>query len=61
MAAVVARAGHTVRPDDVIARSSSQLAGYKKPTQVFVVDGLLRNASLKVQKAVLRERLIADR
>jgi acyl-coenzyme A synthetase/AMP-(fatty) acid ligase len=30
------------------------LASYKKPTRVFFVDALPRNASMKVQKRVLR-------
>jgi acyl-coenzyme A synthetase/AMP-(fatty) acid ligase len=35
----------------------SRLASYKKPTAVHFVDALPRNASMKVQKHVLRESL----
>jgi malonyl-CoA/methylmalonyl-CoA synthetase len=41
--------------DTVIAALKSQLAGYKVPKLVVVVDELPRNAMGKVQKAALRE------
>jgi acyl-CoA synthetase (AMP-forming)/AMP-acid ligase II len=37
-----------------------QLASYKKPRQLFFVESLPRNVLGKVQKHVLRERLLAD-
>jgi malonyl-CoA/methylmalonyl-CoA synthetase len=42
---------------ELIALCREQLAAYKKPQQVFVVEELPRNALGKVQKHVLRERL----
>ncbi len=41
-------------PDDVIAFCAARLAGYKKPSDVLIVDELPRNASGKVLKPTLR-------
>jgi fatty-acyl-CoA synthase len=43
--------------DELIALCVAQLASYKKPTSVVIVDDLPRNASGKVLKHVLRERM----
>ena len=49
-----------VAPDSGLVTSSivdhvrARLAGYKKPTRVFFLDALPRNASMKVQKRDLR-------
>jgi acyl-CoA synthetase (AMP-forming)/AMP-acid ligase II len=49
-----------VTPDSGLADSAivdhvrARLASYKKPTRVFFLDALPRNASMKVQKRVLR-------
>ncbi|MBX6323633.1 MAG: AMP-binding protein, partial [Rhodospirillaceae bacterium] len=40
----------------IIARLKRELAGFKVPKRVFVVDELPRNAMGKVEKARLRER-----
>lgn len=56
-AAVVLRPGSTATADEVRDFARSQLAGYKKPVNVFFVDELPRNASMKVMKHVLKERL----
>jgi len=40
----------------VIARARAELAAYKTPKRVIVVEELPRNAMGKVQKNVLRER-----
>ena len=56
-AAVVRAPGATVDEETVRAFTRSQLAGYKKPVNVFFVDELPRNASLKVMKHVLKEQL----
>lgn len=57
VAAVVPRAGARLDPAEVIAASRDQLAGYKKPTRVVVVDDLPRTASLKVNKDRLRDHI----
>jgi fatty-acyl-CoA synthase len=53
-AAVVAGAGSALDERAVIDHVRKRLASYKKPTRVFFVDALPRNASMKVQKRVLR-------
>lgn len=57
LAIVVPRPGQTVTPDEISHFVRSQLAGYKTPRYVELVDALpLTTATGKVQKAVLRER-----
>ena len=56
-AVVVPAPGADVTEDDVIAACRASLAGYKKPKRVFFVDELPRNASGKILKRELRERL----
>jgi acyl-CoA synthetase (AMP-forming)/AMP-acid ligase II len=56
---VVARPGATVDADEVIAFAKERLANYKVPRSVEVVDTLPRNASGKVLKFALRERVDA--
>lgn len=51
---VVARPGVTVDPDEVIAWSREQMANYKVPRAVHVLDVLPTNASGKVRKFELR-------
>lgn len=51
---VIPRAGTTVDPDEVIAWSRTQMANYKVPRAVHVVDVLPTNASGKVLKYELR-------
>ncbi len=48
--------GAIVDEEDVIAFCTERLAGYKKPTQVRVVDALPRTAGGKAKKFLLRER-----
>jgi long-chain acyl-CoA synthetase len=55
-AIVVARPEAVVEPAEVIAFCRSQLARFKCPTSVDVVDTLPRTATGKVIKPVLRER-----
>ena len=57
--AVVVREPDATGPNEqsVIDALKPDLAGYKVPKQVFLVDGLPRNAMGKVQKSVLREQL----
>ncbi|MFF0818199.1 long-chain-fatty-acid--CoA ligase [Rhodococcus sp. NPDC003318] len=49
--------GDAPEPQELIEFTSARLASYKKPTQVLVVDVLPRNASGKVLKAPLRDRV----
>jgi acyl-CoA synthetase (AMP-forming)/AMP-acid ligase II len=56
VAFVVPRTGVTVDPDEVIAWSRKNMANYKVPRRVEVVDALPVNASGKVLKFELRDR-----
>jgi malonyl-CoA/methylmalonyl-CoA synthetase len=55
-AVVVAAGGARLEEAALIAALKTQLAGYKVPKRVHVVDDLPRNAMGKVQKAELRRR-----
>jgi acyl-CoA synthetase (AMP-forming)/AMP-acid ligase II len=55
---IIARAGRTITPDDVIAFSRTNMANYKAPRHVYIVDELPVNASGKVLKNHLRARAI---
>ncbi len=57
MAFVVARDGADVSPEAVIAWSRDQMANYKVPRGVEVIDELPLNATGKVEKTALRARL----
>jgi acyl-CoA synthetase (AMP-forming)/AMP-acid ligase II len=54
VAAVVPRNG-TLDRDALLARIKQTLAGYKCPKDIFVTDGLPKNAAGKVLRKVLRE------
>ena len=56
MAFVVLRAGSTASCDDIIAWSRDQMANYKAPRRVEIVDELPLNATGKVVKDELRKR-----
>jgi acyl-CoA synthetase (AMP-forming)/AMP-acid ligase II len=56
MAFVVRRRGSTVTADDIIGWSREQMANYKVPRLVELVDELPVNATGKVVKDALRER-----
>jgi acyl-CoA synthetase (AMP-forming)/AMP-acid ligase II len=56
MAFVVPATGHTVDPDEVIAWSRENMANFKVPRHVELVDALPLNASGKVLKYELAER-----
>ena len=56
MAFVVPAPGSSLEPDAVIAWSRDQMANYKVPRRVEIVDELPRNATGKVLKFELRER-----
>ena len=59
-AIVVARAGHLVKEQEVIAALKADIAGFKVPKRVHVVESLPRNAMGKVEKKALRERYSAS-
>ena len=54
---VVAAAGHSLEPDEVVAWAREHMANYKAPRYVRVVDALPLNASGKVLKFALQEQL----
>ena len=56
VAIVVAKPGAALQAGDVIGRLKAQIANFKVPKQVFLVQELPRNAMGKVQKNVLREQ-----
>jgi acyl-CoA synthetase (AMP-forming)/AMP-acid ligase II len=59
MAFVVPRPGQTLEAADVIAWARDHMANYKVPRAVEIVDALPLNASGKVLKYELRERVKA--
>jgi acyl-CoA synthetase (AMP-forming)/AMP-acid ligase II len=56
VAFVVPAPGHELSPDAVIAWSRENMANFKVPRRVEIVDALPRNATGKVLKFELRER-----
>jgi acyl-CoA synthetase (AMP-forming)/AMP-acid ligase II len=61
VAAVVApRPGMTIDTTELIATCSGELAGYKRPRRVFVVEALPRNVTGKVLKRELRARFSVE-
>jgi long-chain acyl-CoA synthetase len=54
LAVVVARAGATLTPEDVIAHCAQRLAAYKHPSEVRIVDTLPIGPSGKVVKKQIR-------
>jgi acyl-CoA synthetase (AMP-forming)/AMP-acid ligase II len=57
---VVARPGQSVDADEVIAFARERIANFKVPRSIEVVDALPRNASGKVLKFQLRQRVGAS-
>ncbi|MEY3681076.1 MAG: hypothetical protein RL547_1689 [Actinomycetota bacterium] len=58
---VVPRSGRTIDGDDVVTWARGEMANYKVPRRVVVVDRLPTNASGKVLKFELRRRAAEDR
>jgi malonyl-CoA/methylmalonyl-CoA synthetase len=56
VAVVVAKAGAVLAPAAMLAEIKRQIANFKVPKHLFVVDDLPRNAMGKVQKNRLREQ-----
>jgi len=57
VAFVVPRAGASIDPDELCAWCAPRMANYKVPRRAVVVDALPVNASGKVLKFELRERV----
>jgi acyl-CoA synthetase (AMP-forming)/AMP-acid ligase II len=57
---VVARSGQRIEPAELMAWCREQMANYKVPRRVVIVDSLPLNASGKVLKTELRSRLSAE-
>ncbi len=57
VAVVTAEPGHTIDPAAVIEHCRAQMASYKKPKEVRVIDAFPLNATGKIAKRVLREQL----
>jgi acyl-CoA synthetase (AMP-forming)/AMP-acid ligase II len=59
-AAVVVTPDSGIADRAIVDHVRARLASYKKPTRVFFLDALPRNASMKVQKRVLRDMFDAQ-
>ena len=59
VAFVVVDKGAVLAVDDVIAFTRQRLAGFKTPTRVEFIEALPTSATGKVQKNILRERLLS--
>jgi long-chain acyl-CoA synthetase len=55
VAAVVPREGTTLEPDELVARCRRQLARYKCPTRIDVLDELPTTATGKIRRGALRD------
>ncbi|TAJ69815.1 MAG: long-chain-fatty-acid--CoA ligase [Phenylobacterium sp.] len=58
-AVVVARSGEALEADELEAHCRDNLAGYKRPKRIVVVEALPKNASGKILKRELRDRFAA--
>jgi len=56
---VVAKAGVSLRIEDVAAYCSARLAKYKVPERIFLVDALPRTPAAKIDKRALRAQSVA--
>lgn len=54
-AAIEVRSGQSITGDDVTAFVKSQIAGYKVPKQIVIVEALPRTASGKIQRGKARQ------
>lgn len=59
-AVVVLREGHVVDESELIAHVATQIASYKKPRRVLVVDAIPTTAVGKLNRKQLRERFADD-
>lgn len=60
VAAAVVRDDETLTAEEVIGHCRDNLAGFKKPREVFFVDELPRNALGKVLKHEVRDRVVSE-
>jgi malonyl-CoA/methylmalonyl-CoA synthetase len=58
-AVVVAKSGHALHESEIIEALKADIAGFKVPKRVHVVESLPRNAMGKVEKKALRQRYSA--
>ena len=56
-AAVVLKAGARATPEDLVAHCKANLARYKVPARIFIVDALPRTTVGKIDRIVLRQEL----
>ena len=56
VAVLVAKPGETPDPDAISASAVQQLAAFKLPKKLMVIEALPRNTMGKVQKNLLRDR-----
>ena len=54
-AVVCPKPGETITPEEIIDYCAANMAGYKKPKSVAIIESLPRNAAGKVLKTTLRE------
>ncbi len=59
MAAIVFRAGSSASSDDVLAWAREQIAPYKCPRRLFVLDALPFTFSMKPKRLEVREKILA--
>ncbi len=59
-AVVVAKSGHALHESEIIAALKADIASFKVPKRVHVVESLPRNAMGKVEKKTLRQRYSAS-
>ena len=60
-ALIVANPGYTIEEDDILKHCARELAGYKKPRRLTVVDALPRTSNGKIDKKALRGGFAAGR
>jgi benzoate-CoA ligase family protein len=56
----VPRSGADLDPEDLLAHCRAQMAAFKRPRRILVVDELPKTATGKVQRFALRDRLASE-
>jgi fatty-acyl-CoA synthase len=57
---IVLKAGHALTPDDVVCYCQGQIAHFKIPRYVMIVDTLPKTVTGKIRKHVLKDRAVTD-
>jgi acyl-CoA synthetase (AMP-forming)/AMP-acid ligase II len=57
---VVLRAGARATAEDLVVHCQANLARYKVPSRIFIVDALPRTTIGKIDRIVLRQELSAE-